>query len=296
MKHKLKRKFVYILARMLAGIIFLLPIKAGVFLGGQLGGVIFFLLKSQRRKTLKNLKIAFENRKSYCELYAIAKAVFKNLGRSAAEFINFPKINSKNIDRFIQVAGVEKINKALEEKNGAVILSCHFGNWELGAAYFGLKGYSFNAIVRPLRDEGFDRLVNSARRSKSINIVSREQSFKKIVSILKENKLIGILPDQDIDSIDGVFVDFFGKPAYTPTGPVLLALASGSPIFPILCIRENGRYKLVVEDRIALENTGRRDRDVFVNTQRWTKIIEGYIGRYPEQWVWMHNRWKTQQK
>src|SRR3989338_4780614 len=292
MKHRLRRRFIYILARVLAAALFLLPIRPAVFLGGRLGILLFFLLGRHRLQAIENLKLAFGSAKSDKEIFNIAKAVFANLGKGAAEFINLPKINSSNIDRFVKAYGIENIDRALKSKKGVIGLVSHFGNWELIAAYFGLKGYPSNAIVRPLRYEKYDQLVNSLRRSKNINILSRECSFRKIVSVLKSNQLVGILPDQDIDSIDGVFVDFFGRMAYTPTGPVLLAMASGSVILPIFCIRENGHHKLVVEDPVELEITGDREKDVLVNTQKWTAIAEQYIRRYPEQWVWMHRGWK----
>ena len=292
----LKKGLVYLLARAAAAFLFLLPVEIGVFLGGCLGSLAFFLLPKHRLQTLNNLRYAFGAQKSEKEIYKIAKEVFRNLGKSAAEFVNFPKITSSNIDSYIVARGIEKIDSALKEKKGAIMLGCHLGNWELEGAYFGLKGYPINVIVRPSRYEKFDNLINSARRSKNVNIIPREHSFKKVISVLKANQLVGILPDQDIDSIDGVFVDFFAKKAYTPTGPVLLAIASGSPVFPVFCIRQNGTHRLIIEDPIDLEITGDREKDVLINTQKWSAIIERYIREYPGQWVWMHRRWKTQQK
>lgn len=294
MKRKFRRRLVYAAARILAAAFFLMPIRLAVFLGGWLGWLFFYLSPRLRHQALENLKSALGNEKSSQERAHIAKGVFENLGKNAAEFINFPKINKRNIDRFISVEGIEKIDRALESKTGIIALSCHLGNWELSAAYFGLKGYPTNAIVRPLRYEKYDRLVNSVRRSKNINIISREHSFKKIVSILKDNQVIGILPDQDIDSIDGVFVDFFGRKAYTATGPVLLAMASKAPIFMMFCIRQNARHRMIIEGPIDLEITGDKERDVLVNTQKWSALAEKYIRQYPEQWIWFHKRWKTQ--
>jgi KDO2-lipid IV(A) lauroyltransferase len=289
-----KKIFLYIIARIAAAGVFVLPMRLGVFLGGKLGVLLFFLLKKQRLLTIENLTSAFGAEKSEKEIYNTAKAVFRNLGKNAAEFINFPKINSKNIDRLVETDGFEKIDRALAEKKGCIILSCHLGNWELSAAYASLKGYPANAIARPLRDERFDRLVNGYRASKGIGIISRDSSFKKIVGILKSNQMVGILPDQDIDSVEGVFVNFFNRRAYTPAGPVLLSMVSGAPIIPIFCIRQNGKHKFIVEEPIKLEITGDKEKDILINTQKWSDVTERYIRKYPEQWVWMHRRWKTQ--
>lgn len=294
MGRPIKRFSIYLIVRLTAFILLLVPIRFAVFLGGSLGFLLFYLIKSQREPAIENLKNAFKNEKAESEIYRIARKVFFNIGKSAAEFISFPKINKYNIDKFVKATGLEKLDKALEDKKGVIILSCHLGNWELSAAYVGLKGYHSNAIVRPLRYERFDRLVNSFRISKGIGIIGRDSSFKKILSLLKANEIVGILPDQDIDSVDGVFVNFFNQPAYTPKGPVALAMASGAPIIPIFCIRENNTHNLIIESPIKLEITGDREKDIIVNTQKWTDVVEKYIRQYPEQWVWMHRRWKTQ--
>ncbi|PIY84742.1 MAG: hypothetical protein COY77_00895 [Candidatus Omnitrophica bacterium CG_4_10_14_0_8_um_filter_43_18] len=294
MKRAIRRRFVYVAVRIVSAVFFLLPLKIAVILGGKLGVLIFFLLAKHRLVTIENLKAAFRGQKTDNQIKKIAKQVFQNTGKSAAEFINLPKINSSNIDRLVKAQGLEKIDHALLAGNGAIVLSCHFGNWELSAAYFGLKGYTVSVVFRPSRDPRYDGIVNSVRRSKNINIIPRENSFKRIISILKSNQIVGILPDQDIDSIDGVFVNFFNKSAYTPTGPVALAMVTKSPMFFAFCIRENGTHKIVIEGPIELELTGDKEKDLLVNTQKWSDIAERYIRQYPEQWMWFHRRWKTQ--
>ncbi len=295
LRHRLRINFIYIILRIAIVILYVLPIKAAVYLGGRIGVMLFYLLRKYRFLTIENLNIAFSGEKSSQEIFDIAKSVFENLGKNAAEVANLAKINKFNIDRFVDAYGIEKIDHALGDKKGVIALCCHLGNWELQAAYFGIKGYPSNAIIRPLRDERFDRLINSLRRSKNINVIPRSQSFRKILSVLKDNQILGILPDQDIDSVDGVFVDFFGRKAYTPTGPVVLAMASGSPIIPVYNVRQpDGRHKLVVDDPVILEITGDREKDIVVNTQKWSTRVEKYIRENPTQWVWMHKRWKTQ--
>ena len=118
-------------------------------------------------------------------------------------------------------------------------------------------------------------------------------SPKKILKILRRNEMLGILADQDMDSVDGVFVDFFGQPAYTPKAPVAIALASKAPLVPCFMIREEKGHRLIIEDPVELEEKGSREETIAFNTEKWSKIIESCIKRYPEQWVWMHRRWKT---
>jgi KDO2-lipid IV(A) lauroyltransferase len=136
--------------------------------------------------------------------------------------------------------------------------------------------------------------VNDLRSKKNIKVILRQNSFKELLSILTSNQLLGILPDQDVDSVEGVFVDFFGQKAYTPVGPVSLALASGAALITCYIYRDNNHHQIVIDDPIELTISGDKQRDLVVNTEKWQKRIESYIRLYPEQWVWMHKRWKTQ--
>ncbi len=298
MKRRLRRQYVYILAKAARALFFLLPFNCAVFLGGLLGGAAFFLLPRWRIFTIQNLKFAFGQDKAESQIVAIAKGVFVNFGRSLAEFVSLPKISNSSIESIVSACGLEKIDNALKDGRGVIMLASHLGNWELLAAYFGLKGYPTNVLARPLRDRRIEHYVNSVRRTKNISVLTRGGgSFKKIISVLKNNQLIGMLPDQDIEKIDGVFVDFFNRKAHTPIGPVVLALASGAPIFPIFCIRQaSGRHRLIVEDKLDLEVSGDRQKDIYRNTQKWSGLVERYIRENPDQWVWFHKRWKTQQK
>ena len=156
-----------------------------------------------------------------------------------------------------------------------------------------LKGYKGAAIARRIYFEKYDNFLNRLRGIHDVDVIYRDDSPKKVLRVLKGNGIMGILADQDVDSVDGVFVDFFGMPAYTPSGPVLLAVSSGAKIVPAFIIRRNGSHELVIEDPIELDDTGEKEKDVVTNTQRWSAVVESYIKRYPEQWVWMHRRWKT---
>jgi KDO2-lipid IV(A) lauroyltransferase len=133
------------------------------------------------------------------------------------------------------------------------------------------------------------------RKSKSgIKIVYRDDSPRKILEILRKNQLLGILADQDIDSVEGVFVNFFGKLAYTPVAPAKIAMASGAPLIPCFMIRKNNKFEFIIEEPIFVEKKGDRDEIVKHYTQKLSQLLESYIRKYPDQWVWMHRRWKTQ--
>ncbi len=295
MRYKFRRHLLYILLRLIIILLYPFPLKVAVLFGRYLGRLAYLLSKRLKLQTIENLTLAFES-KTPSEIKKIAKEVFENQGRTIAELINFPKINASNIDRLIETQGWEKVDEALKQGKGAIMLTAHLGNWELLAAYPGIKGYATNAIARKLRYEKYDNLINSIRRSKNINVLTRGNSFKAAVRALGQNQLVGLLPDQDIDSIEGVFVDFFGRKAYTSIGPVALGMLSKAAILPCYIIRQNGKHKIFVESKIELEITQDKQRDYLVNTAKWSKVLQEYITRYPSQWVWMHKRWKTQQR
>ena len=260
------------------------------------GRLSYLILRNHRHRVIANLKLAFGGEKSDKEVRSIAMRVFENLAQTLVEFLSFSKIDKKAINNLVKADGLEKLNEVLKKGKGGIILAGHFGNWELLGAYLIMNGYPGRAVVKRIKFEGYNKLLMRLRENVGVKAIYRDGSIRGLLNALRRNELIGILPDQDVDSIDGVFVDFFGEEAYTPVAPVNIALSTGCAIVPSFMIRENGRHRLVIEDPIDLEVTGDKRRDLEVNTAKWSKIIESYIRRYPEQWVWMHRRWKTRPK
>jgi len=294
MKFKFRRYYLYYLARCLAFIFYIIPLKLGLYIAKAVGCIAFLVLTRYRNLTIENLRIAFGGVKSEKEIRDIARKVFENLAKNAVELVNFPKINEKNIRKFVTIKNGEILRNALAKGKGAVMMTAHFGNWEMLGAGFRLEGYPGTTIGRKIYFYKYDQYLNYLRKIHDVNVIYRDDSPRKMLRVLKENRMLGIVADQDVDSVEGVFVDFFGKSAYTPIGPVVLATASGAPLIIALIIRgEDDHHTLVVEKPIEFVNTGDKEKDLVENTQRWSSVIESYIRRYPEQWVWMHRRWKT---
>ncbi len=293
MKYKFRRYYLYYLGRIVAFFIYLLPIDMGLYLARVIGRMAFHALRYYRDITISNLKNAFENEKSEGEIRRTAKKVFENLAKNAVELVNFPKINKTNIDKFVELKNTDILDRAFRKGHGIIIVTAHFGNWELMAAALRLKGYPGVTIGRRIYFEKYDRYLNWLRKTHDVDVVYRDESPRRALNILKENRIVGIVADQDVDSVEGVFVKFFGQPAYTPIGPVALAKASGASLIPVFIIRQNGRHILMIEKAIELIETGNKVADLVTNTQEWSDVVESYIRRYPEQWVWMHPRWKT---
>ncbi len=218
---------------------------------------------------------------------------FRNLGKGLMEFLQFPKLKSDNFGNFISIEGRQNIDEVLRKGKGGIILTAHFGNWELVGASFSLMGYCSNAIVRPAKLQKLDEFVNHYRQKTGLKCIGRGTSIKSAIQCLRRNELLGILADVDT-KVDGVFVDFFGHPAYTPKGPVSIALKTGAGLLPTFMVRQkDNSHKLIIEKELKLVITGNTEEDIRLNTQAFTKVIESYIRKYPEQWIWFHDRWKT---
>lgn len=296
MRDKPYRHLLYLLIRLIGLIVYPLPLKIGTKIGSLIGKLVFYILPKEREKALSHLSIAFGREKNKKELRKIALTLFSNLGKNAIEWFNFSKIDSKWFEKHVRAEGIEHLEEARKKGKGMIVLISHFGNWELTGAYIAHRGFSGTTIARRIYIEKINRLIVNMRKQKKIDVIYRDESPKKILHILRNNGVIGILADQDVASVEGVFVDFFGKPAYTPTGPVKLAMKTGAAIIPTFLVRESGDFRLFVEKEIALDISGDKERDILINTVKWTRVLEKYIRKYPDHWVWMHRRWKTRPK
>lgn len=292
MKYRFRRRLLYTLLLFLDGIFVLIPYNLALDVGKLFGCLTYILLGKYRRLTKEHLRLAFGSSKSEKDISRIARSVFINLGMGFVEILSLPKTRSR-LDSIIDAKGVDNLDRALEEGKGIVVITGHLGNWELLPVYFAYKGYPCNVVARPIYYEKYNEWILFLRKSMGVNVILRTDSAKRLLGLLKKNELVGITPDQDIDSIEGVFVDFFGKKAYTPVAPVRIALAAGAPIVPMFIVRNKKRHTIVVEEPIRVENGQDKEDTVSSYTQKWSNLVEYYIRRYPEQWVWMHRRWKT---
>jgi KDO2-lipid IV(A) lauroyltransferase len=275
-------------------LVYHLPRRLGLFLAAKIAGFSYVILPKYRNLALENLTHAFGKEKSPKEIKALARKVFENLGKNAFELVQFPRINEKNLHKLVTLEGRENLDAGYAKGKGIVVITAHFGNWELMAATLRLNGCPGVTIGRRIYFYKYDQLLNYFRRVHDVNVIYRDDSPRKMLKVLKENRIVGVVADQDVDSVEGVFVDFFGRPAYTPIGPVGLARATGAALIPVL-IRRNpdDTHTVIALKEIELIDTGDKEKDMVENTRRWSTVIESYIREHPEQWVWMHKRWKT---
>ncbi|RKY43275.1 MAG: hypothetical protein DRP85_00355 [Candidatus Makaraimicrobium thalassicum] len=296
MKIKTRRYYLYYSARVLFFLVRLIPLRISQTIAVFLGKAAFRLVRKYRGITIANLDAVFSS--DHKSNLRIAERVFENIARTGAEWIKLSSLDPKRIDDLVtEFQGAEYLDDTLSEGKGAIVLGFHFGNWELLGLYLRQKGYEGNAVVRRIYFHKYDELLMQMRRRFGVEGIYRDEFPKKILRLLKKGGTLGILADQDVDSVDGIFVDFFGRPAYTPTAPVKLAMAAKTKIIPAFVIRKpDNTYRIVLEKPIdPSSGDSTRQEDVKRYTRLWTAVLEEYVKRYPEQWVWLHSRWKTKE-
>ncbi|MBN1794935.1 MAG: lysophospholipid acyltransferase family protein [Candidatus Omnitrophica bacterium] len=269
-----------------------LPLSAAISLGAALGSMAFAVVRRERDRALSNIREVLTDIHSERERRLLARGVFRNLGRNAAVILKVPSFSREAVAGLVTSEGLDKIDRVLEKRRGALLLTGHFGNWELALLYLAVRGYPINAVARRLRDGRFDRFVHTLRTSHGATLIYRDEGVRRMLRALRENKLVGVLPDVDIKDVDTVPVVFLGQKTEVVTGPVQLALLSKSPIIPVFMVLEAGRYRFTIEEPICIEDTGDRVEMLRRYTQHWVSVVERYIRQYPDQWIWMHERWR----
>jgi len=256
---------------------------------------LLFALRPKLRKTAEfNLKLAFPQWTA-AQRESTIRAMVRSLGWMAAEFARMPRYTRKNIEDVIILDGHENFLEGQRRGKGVLFLTAHMGAWELSSYAHALYGYRLHYMARPLDNARLDALVNRYRGLSGNKPIFKNESARAMLKILKDTGTIGILADQNSMRAEGAFVDFFGTPACTTTGIARVALHTGAAVVPGYAVWDESlqKYRLRFEAPLELIRTGDTERDVVENTQRFAKVTEEIIRKYPEQWVWVHARWKT---
>jgi Kdo2-lipid IVA lauroyltransferase/acyltransferase len=254
----------------------------------------YALLPKLRQTTGFNLRLAFPER-SDPDRQAIAHGMLRNLAWMAVEFARLPQYNADNIADFVVLDGQENFLAGKRRGNGVLYLTGHIGAWELSSYAHALYGFPLHYMARPIDNPRIDALVNRYRGRSGNQPIFKNESARALLKLLREQRTVGILADQNTMPQEGTFVDFFGTPACTSTGIARVALHTDAAVVPGYAVWDGqlGKYRLRFEPPVELVRTGDLEHDVRENTARFTKILEDVIRRYPEQWVWLHARWKT---
>jgi KDO2-lipid IV(A) lauroyltransferase len=259
---------------------------------------LLFSLQPRLRKTAEfNLRLAFPDWTD-TQRKEVTRKMLRNLGWMAAEFARLPRLTKENIENLVILEGHENFLEGQRRGKGVLYLTGHIGAWELSSFAHALYGYPLHYMARPLDNKRLDALVNQYRCASGNRPIFKNESARVMLKILKDSGTVGILADQNTLPAEGEFVDFFGKLACTTTGLARVALHTGAAVVPGYAYWDETiqKYRLRFEPPVELIQTGDTERDVFENTQRFAKVIEEIIRKHPDQWVWVHKRWKTRPK
>jgi Kdo2-lipid IVA lauroyltransferase/acyltransferase len=225
----------------------------------------------------------------------VLRGLIRQVGWMAAEFARFPKYNRESVARIVVVDGFENFAGALARGKGVLFLTAHLSAWELAPFAQALFGYPLHFLTRPIENARVNALVNRYRCLSGNQPIDKNQSARAVLNILRGGGTVGLLIDHNASLEEGVFVDFFGVPACTTAGLARLALHTDAAVVPGFLSWDPGlrKYRLQFEPPVEITRTGDEQADVRENTARFTGVVEQVVRRYPEQWLWVHKRWKT---
>jgi KDO2-lipid IV(A) lauroyltransferase len=271
----------------------LIPRNLGLRAGKFLGRALFLADRKHRKIALNNMTHAYGHEKPPHEIRILARQVFENLGKMLFEIAWFWRLDRRDFHKHFGIDGLSHYTNALKRNKGVLILTAHVGNWELMTVLSAMSGHPVNIIYRPLDFRPLDKFLANLRTQFGGDLIPKNRSMRRILTSLKRGEAIGFLMDQNVDWYDGVFVEFFGRRACTNKGLALLALKTEAPVIPLFLVREGSGFRVEVGPEVPLVKTGDKTKDVEANTQQYNKVIEEIVRRYPDQWFWVHQRWKT---
>jgi Kdo2-lipid IVA lauroyltransferase/acyltransferase len=262
-------------------------------MGISIAWTVYWFHRKLRRAGMRNLELAFPE-KSRAQRKKILRGVFISLGRQAAEVCRFPKYTRENVSKTVVYEGFENFERAVARGKGVLFLTGHLGAWELSAFAHSLYGHPLNIVMRPLDNPYLDRLTRQYRTMHGNKAVDKDFA-RGLIAAMRAGKTVGVLMDTNMIASQGVFVDFFGIPACTASGMARVALKTDAAVVPGFTIwdPELQKYRLRFDPAVKLVRSKDREADVVANTALFTKVIEEYVRRYPDQWLWVHRRWKT---
>lgn len=278
------------LVALLAVVVRMLPMGGVRTLAKLTGRVAWAVWASRRALARRNLQRSYPGMDA-TEIDRVVAQTFESTATALFEVLRFPRMTHEDVLRQVCFDGPPRLQDVAAGGRGAILISGHFGNWELLGAWVRAQGFPVDLVVKPMRNPHVDALFNRCRASMGVGIIHTQVATREIVRALKENRLVAILADQYAGA-EGVDVDFFGRPASTPRGPAALALKFGCPV--ILGTLERlpgGGYRASIEEPTEPRSTGDPDADVRSLMQTLTLQLESHIRRAPGQWLWTHNRW-----
>lgn len=272
----------------------LLPRPLARAKGISLALLVYLLHGRLRRVGMRNLELAFPEMPRR-ERRRILRGVFVSLGRQLAEVCLFPRYTRENVSQVVIYDGFENFERAYARGKGVLFLTGHLGAWELSAFAHSLQGHPLSIVMRSLDNPNVDALIQSYRTMHGNRTVDKDDFVRGLLQAMRAGQTVGILMDTNMTPPQGVFVDFFGIPACTASGLARIALRTDAAVVPGFTVWDAKlrKYILRFDPAVELVRTGDNESDIVANTARFTRVIETFVRRYPDQWLWVHRRWKT---
>jgi len=277
-----------------------MPLRPALWIGRRMGDLAYYVVYPRTRVALEQIASALGESLTPAAQRATIRGMYRHFGQGVIEFLRLPRMVAEGrLDDQIRVEGEARLCDAYAQGKGVLILTAHYGNFELLASFFAARGYQVNLVTRRLRNGVLDWFWAAQRRRLGIRAIFKEQSLKEVIARLRRNEAMGYVLDQNMGPDQGVFVEFFGRQACTMTAVAVLAKRFGSPVVPVFITRDPAdptRHRIVFEPVLEFEpasGAGGADEDVRSHTQRYTTVIERRIRERPDHWIWIHRRWKT---
>src|SRR6478609_280059 len=294
LKRKVKYRLIYYLVKFLISISNWMPRSTWLAFCGWLGKIAGMFAVKSRELAVRHLTLAFGKEKTKEEIEKLSRDMFVMLGKNAGDVLRATNISSlPELEKFVVMKGMEHYETADKKGKGVVFVACHLGAFEFQITSMALRKFNFMVIGTPLKDKRLNDLMWNHRNKNGTNYVERDKATFPMLKVLKAGGCVALLIDQDT-KVKSTFVDFFGIPAATPVGVALMAMKTGAAVLPAFShLGTDGLQHIEILPEIPMRLTGNEEDDIQYNTQVYSRCIEDRIRQYPEQWVWMHERWKT---
>jgi Kdo2-lipid IVA lauroyltransferase/acyltransferase len=290
MRHRLEYALVWPVIKGLG----VLPRPLARFVALLLAGMVYYLHPRLRRVGLRNLEIAMPEL-PLKERKRIVRGVFRSLGRLLAEFCQFPKYSRENVSRVAVYEGFENFDTAHRRGKGVMFLTAHLGAWEVGSFVHSVHGHPLRIVMRPLDNPYVDGLVQRYRTLHGNQTFPKDEFARGLLAAMRAGETVGLLMDQNMTPPQGIFVPFFGVQACTASGIARMALHTDASVVPAFTIWDPvlRKYRVHFDPPLTLVRTDNTEADIVTNTAMFNSVLEQYVRKYPDQWLWVHRRWKT---
>lgn len=291
---KIRRTLVHRITKFFFHVFNLIPRNLAIFLGGWIGITCWKIITKDQRLIFRHLEMCYGDALSAQEMVNIGQRFFINSGRNIADLLRLEKHYAREIAPIVEVEGLEHFDRAYKRGKGVFGITGHLGNFELLAVYLAKLGYRIGAISRPLADNKLNELLVKHREKMGITNFYASNSPMGVVKWLKSGGAVGVLIDTDSNRTKGEFIPTFHRLAKVPVGQTVIAIRLGAALVPMACLRTaQHHYKVIIKPEIPINISNYTSKDVYNITNTASLELEKLIRKYPDQWIWMHNRWRS---